>query len=314
MSTRVNDLGTILSVWAHPDDETYLAGALMAEAIARGQRVDVRIAHGGRARHSTTRSAGRRRGSLACGDGRRPRSMAVLGVTDHRVLDLPDGGLADMEPTEGVALVHRLMQETVPDTIVTFAPDGMTFHRDHVTVSQWVTEAWEEAGRPARLLHATATDDHLRRSARSTRRGELHDRPAPHGHAGRRPRRPPRGRGARPRPEARRAGGHGVADERRDGQSPPALRRDGRRGGLRRVGRDSSGSRFRRAVPAQEDQGGVVGEVRRLVLEHAARPAWRTISSGCAAGPKPLGSSCRSSRSRPNCSPSGVRASVTPSV
>ena len=29
------DLGTILSVWAHPDDETYLAGATMATAAGR---------------------------------------------------------------------------------------------------------------------------------------------------------------------------------------------------------------------------------------------------------------------------------------
>ena len=162
MPIRVGDLGTILSVWAHPDDETYLAGALMAEAIASGQRVVcVSLTAGELGTNDPitwppARLARLRRWEAAA-------SMAVLGVTDHRVLDLPDGGLADVEPTEGVALVHRLMQETVPDTIVTFAPDGMTFHRDHVTVSQWVTAAWEEAGRPARLLHATATDDHLRR-------------------------------------------------------------------------------------------------------------------------------------------------------
>ena len=61
--------------------------------------------------------------------------MAVLGVTDHRVLGLPDGGLADLDPTEGVALGrHGCIEETVPDTILTFGPDGMTFHPDHITV------------------------------------------------------------------------------------------------------------------------------------------------------------------------------------
>ena len=35
----VAPLGTILSVWAHPDDETYLAGGVMAAARDRGQRV-----------------------------------------------------------------------------------------------------------------------------------------------------------------------------------------------------------------------------------------------------------------------------------
>ena len=32
-------LGTILSVWAHPDDETYLAAGVMAAARDNGQRV-----------------------------------------------------------------------------------------------------------------------------------------------------------------------------------------------------------------------------------------------------------------------------------
>src|SRR3990170_5660884 len=34
-----NSLGTILGVWAHPDDETYLCGGLMARAVRAGDRV-----------------------------------------------------------------------------------------------------------------------------------------------------------------------------------------------------------------------------------------------------------------------------------
>ena len=32
-------LGTVLGVWAHPDDEAYLAGGLMAAAVDAGARV-----------------------------------------------------------------------------------------------------------------------------------------------------------------------------------------------------------------------------------------------------------------------------------
>ena len=38
-ATTIAELGTILSIWAHPDDETYLAGGLMASARDGGQRV-----------------------------------------------------------------------------------------------------------------------------------------------------------------------------------------------------------------------------------------------------------------------------------
>ena len=217
MSIRVRDLGTILSVWAHPDDETYLAGALMAEAVASGQRVVcVSLTAGELGTDDPitwppARLARLRRWEAAA-------SMAVLGVTDHRVLDLPDGGLADVEPTEGVALVRRLMRG-----------DGARHHRDlrpgrhdlppRSRHGLAVGDGGLGGGRPSgaappRHRHRRPPPP-VRRALRSV--GELHDRPAPHGHPGRRPRRPPRGRGARPRPEARRPGGHGVADERRDG-------------------------------------------------------------------------------------------------
>ena len=88
--------------------------------------------------------------------------MAVLGVADHRILGFPDGGLADHDE-EGVAAVGRLLDEVRPDTILTFGPDGITFHPDHVAVSRWVTAAWEQRGRPCRLLYATYTAEHLAR-------------------------------------------------------------------------------------------------------------------------------------------------------
>ena len=38
-SDDVAELGTILGIWAHPDDEAYLSGGLMALARDNGQRV-----------------------------------------------------------------------------------------------------------------------------------------------------------------------------------------------------------------------------------------------------------------------------------
>ena len=39
MNTDIAALGTIIGIWAHPDDEAYLSGGLMALARANGQRV-----------------------------------------------------------------------------------------------------------------------------------------------------------------------------------------------------------------------------------------------------------------------------------
>ena len=39
------ELGTILGVWAHPDDETYLSAGLMADAVDHGFPGRVRHRH-----------------------------------------------------------------------------------------------------------------------------------------------------------------------------------------------------------------------------------------------------------------------------
>jgi LmbE family N-acetylglucosaminyl deacetylase len=163
-ATAAADLGTILSVWAHPDDETYLAGATMAAAADRGQRVvcvSASVGERGTSDPATwppSRLGPVRRWEAAA-------AMAVLGVRDHRILGLPDGRLDDHGDL-GPALVGDVIDEVRPDTILTFGPDGMTFHPDHVAVHRWTTEAWIRAGRRGRLLYAASPVDHLRRFRR----------------------------------------------------------------------------------------------------------------------------------------------------
>ena len=176
------ELGTVLSVWAHPDDETYLSGGVMAAVAAAGGRVVCVSVTAGE--HGTAdpvawppeRLAGRRREEFA-------DAMAVLGVDDHRILGLEDGTLRDVDREVGVAHVARLLAEVQPDAILTFGPDGMTYHPDHIAVGAWVTEAWHRAGAAARLLHATATVDHYERFGQLYEAWDMymsHERPVGH--------------------------------------------------------------------------------------------------------------------------------------
>ena len=160
MSTdlSVRDLGTVLGVWAHPDDEAYLSGGLMAAARQAGQRVVVVSATMGE--HGTAdprrwppaRLARTRRMESAA-------SLAALGVHEHHWLGYADGGCPAVPPAAGEAAVARWIEEIRPDTIVTFGPDGLTGHADHRTVSAWTTGAWRATGGSARLLHAALTRD-----------------------------------------------------------------------------------------------------------------------------------------------------------
>jgi LmbE family N-acetylglucosaminyl deacetylase len=152
-------LGTILGVWAHPDDEAYLSAGLMAAAADAGNRVVCVTATRGEAgsldheRWPPATLASVREAELeAC--------LAVLGVREHTWLGYPDGGCADVPVDEAVDRIAEIMLDVQPDTVLTFGPDGMTWHPDHIAVGEWTSAAFQRAApHGARLLYATKTED-----------------------------------------------------------------------------------------------------------------------------------------------------------
>lgn len=156
------DLGTVLGVWAHPDDEAYLSAGLMALARDAGQRVVcVTATRGEQGTADPHTWPPRRLGRLR--EAELQASLAVLGVTEHHFLDLLDGTLAHQDQAAVVARIAALVAEIQPDTIVTFGPDGFTGHADHRRVSSWATTARELVAPSARLLYATTTEAHHQR-------------------------------------------------------------------------------------------------------------------------------------------------------
>jgi LmbE family N-acetylglucosaminyl deacetylase len=157
ITDTTGELGNILGVWAHPDDEAYLSAGLMARAVDAGRQVFCLTATRGEAGFPTDdprsldeRKALRQRELTAC--------LEILGVTDHRNLGLPDGGCADIPDEEPVAIVAALIEQLKPDTVLTFGPDGGTGHPDHISACRWATLAHQQVA-PAgcRLLYSTKT-------------------------------------------------------------------------------------------------------------------------------------------------------------
>ncbi|GIE95630.1 PIG-L deacetylase family protein [Paractinoplanes rishiriensis] len=151
-------LGTVLGIWAHPDDEVYLSGGLMATARAAGDRVVCVTATlgehgtGDPQRWPPDRLARTRAVELRA-------SLAALGVDEHRLLGLPDGDCPGQPFEEVSDRIAAIVDEVRPDTILTFGPDGFTGHADHRTVSAWATTAHAKSKSRARLLYATSTDE-----------------------------------------------------------------------------------------------------------------------------------------------------------
>ncbi len=138
-------INRLLGVWSHPDDEAYLSAGLMAQVVKDGGSVTiVTITDGEKGfpesdpRSAADKSA-QRRGELR-------DAMAEIGVRDIRFLGIEDGEVAAPPQDMLVARIAGVMKQIRPDLVVTFGPDGITGHSDHVANSAIATAAWNSAG------------------------------------------------------------------------------------------------------------------------------------------------------------------------
>lgn len=149
----------LLGVWAHPDDEAYLSAGLMARVIDAGGTVTVLTATRGEKgtddphNYDSDEFAEHRATELRS-------SLRELGVTDVRFLDLRDGECDFADDETVIDTISQVIEDVLPDAIVTFGPDGITNHADHLAVSRWTTEAWRRSAH-GELLYAAMTHDYL---------------------------------------------------------------------------------------------------------------------------------------------------------
>ena len=95
--TNAADLGTVLGIWAHPDDEAFLSAGLMAAARDAGRRVVcVTATLGEHGTDDPQRWPPQRLAQVRTHEAR--ASLAALGVTEHFLLGISDGTCAAQPP------------------------------------------------------------------------------------------------------------------------------------------------------------------------------------------------------------------------
>lgn len=152
---------TMVFVGAHPDDDLMALSGIVA---LHREDPDLRfvivlatdgeggnIAAGSEATPSTL-GAVRRREAVAGWEiiGRQPDRLVWLG--------LADGGLADLPPDQLEAPLTEVLQQERPEVVITFGPDGISGHPDHIAVGQATDRAYARLTRDSgpglrRLLH-----------------------------------------------------------------------------------------------------------------------------------------------------------------
>ena len=153
--------GSLALCFAHPDDESYSTYGTVA-LHAPDERFRLSVLHatdggaGGIAAGVTVDPAGlgrQRRGEAAAAwraVGRIPARDVWLGHDD--------GQLAAVGHERLVGEVAAFLDEERPDVVVTFGPDGITGHPDHVAIGRATDDAFDRVRREGgpgllRLLH-----------------------------------------------------------------------------------------------------------------------------------------------------------------
>jgi len=140
-----------LAVLAHPDDEAYRPGGTLALLARRGVRVHLLTATRGQAGScgdpplcTPAELPAVRERELRC-------ACAVLGIEPPRLLDYQDGHLAEADPEVLIAQILEVVDEVRPQVLLTFGPDGLSGHSDHVAIGRCAAEAYRRAGEVAAL-------------------------------------------------------------------------------------------------------------------------------------------------------------------
>jgi len=148
---------SILLVFAHPDDESsgvagivkkYIQQGVPADLITatrgeKGSRLDVPDnVDTGTAREAELRAA-----------------AAIMGIRNIYLLGYTDGELDKADTQEVISKIKDIMQHVQPEIVITFGPDGISGHSDHIAVGKAATAAFEElwtrGNRPRKLYYVT---------------------------------------------------------------------------------------------------------------------------------------------------------------
>jgi LmbE family N-acetylglucosaminyl deacetylase len=126
----------LLFLFPHPDDESFACGGTLAKSHEAGHATYLVCAtSGGKGRSGPF--------PLTCKEElarHRERELlkaaAILGVTKTFLYRYPDGELSAIGRQALADRIAATLRELQPEVVVTFPPDGVTGHPDHIALSQ----------------------------------------------------------------------------------------------------------------------------------------------------------------------------------
>jgi len=132
---------SLLVILPHPDDESFPMGGTLAKYAAEGVEItlicatlgelgipDIEPAQAAIIREKELRAA-----------------ASVLGIHKVQFMRYQDGSLANVDTENFISYLMNAMRRLSPQVVITFGPDGISGHPDHIAISRLVTTAFDRA-------------------------------------------------------------------------------------------------------------------------------------------------------------------------
>jgi LmbE family N-acetylglucosaminyl deacetylase len=166
---------TLMAIFAHPDDEAFGMGGTLTRYAQEGADLHLVVATLGEV------------GELANPDLSLDQPLGILreqelrcacdnyGVAGLHLLGYMDGQTTVVPQSDAVYKIVRLLRQIRPQVVVSFGPEGIYGHYDHLAVHRWATAAtqfaadtgrWPEAGpahQVAKFYHRAMPQDQIDR-------------------------------------------------------------------------------------------------------------------------------------------------------
>jgi LmbE family N-acetylglucosaminyl deacetylase len=168
----------LMCVLAHPDDESLGMGGTLARYAAEG--VKTYLVTATRGERGWSGKPEEYPGLEGLGRIREAELQAAgdaLGIQEITFLDYIDGDLDQADPSEAIAKIANALCRVKPQIVLTFGPDGVYGHPDHIAISQFTTAAVAcaaDSGYAAKLGQPAHHVDKLYYMAASRALGEVY--------------------------------------------------------------------------------------------------------------------------------------------
>jgi N-acetyl-1-D-myo-inositol-2-amino-2-deoxy-alpha-D-glucopyranoside deacetylase len=139
---------TLMIIFAHPDDEAFGTGGIMARYAADGHDVYLVTATRGEAGEISEPGLATQANLPLIRERELNCACQIYAIHPPIFLDYVDGQLPIVHQGQAVGKLVRIIRELCPDVVVTFGPDGIYGHYDHIAVHRWATIAVDLAAAP----------------------------------------------------------------------------------------------------------------------------------------------------------------------